>query len=671
MITPDSTGSSQNTQQNTNGAESVTNSLTGLSILGGKKLRRKHKNSKIGCVQCKERRMKCNEELPECRNCRIRQVKIPCSYLSFTDEEKSIFIKTKEENRKHLEQSQKNSSPTTSSPESSSSISQGSLYATPKSSPGSSKTTFNLKSIRHMKPQPLLISQTTRFINETDEAINIRYYFTKLLSDSYWQFDGSFKSHFSFTAIWLHIQLKKKYDILKQSDQLDEEEEEQHEKELEALYAVGIRYVHIGVSYLRNIVDSLINAHNSHDYKTAFYLFSKMSIPTYCLQTSDILRENNLKIYYFDGSLNVVNEFFKKTLDASPVANFAAKSAYQVQKSLFIPNYPHQVLYEIRDTLRDFQACVEIREPYDLALKENVRRLISFMEEDVLGFLEHNDEVISPRSIITHTPKGLFGILFKFFHIIPSESFLVGCTDSNIHKVFYTFFYAIGRVLDNILPDTRYISQYRFIGPTTLYPFNFKDAREGLDPELLFFANYSLRVLTFFTRRADFFAKYMVVLNPFPDNLDANRFCSRKAKVQETFIYEFKKTVISQKHYPHVMDTRYSVISPSNLHNNSESSSFSTNFNTIFAMNMNFEADSLMPNGSNQGQQVSTASHDNDEELDLLDTASDTTGFLKSDYDPVPFDWVDVDMDHAKMDPMSLQKYLEDREILMKNFTSR
>ena len=47
-----------------------------------KKLRRKHKNSKNGCADCKARKLKCDEKLPICSFCSKRGIQ--CSYLTMT-----------------------------------------------------------------------------------------------------------------------------------------------------------------------------------------------------------------------------------------------------------------------------------------------------------------------------------------------------------------------------------------------------------------------------------------------------------------------------------------------------------------------------------------------------------------------------------------------------------
>lgn len=57
-------------------------------------LRRKHKNSKNGCPNCKKRRVKCSEDLPACSNC-IKH-KVRCGYLDYTEEQLQEVKKAKE-----------------------------------------------------------------------------------------------------------------------------------------------------------------------------------------------------------------------------------------------------------------------------------------------------------------------------------------------------------------------------------------------------------------------------------------------------------------------------------------------------------------------------------------------------------------------------------------------
>lgn len=48
--------------------------------------RRRHTNLKLGCLNCKRKKIRCDENLPECGNC-TRAAKDPCSYLGLTPAE--------------------------------------------------------------------------------------------------------------------------------------------------------------------------------------------------------------------------------------------------------------------------------------------------------------------------------------------------------------------------------------------------------------------------------------------------------------------------------------------------------------------------------------------------------------------------------------------------------
>lgn len=51
-----------------------------------RKKRKRHKNSRNGCANCKQKRVKCGEELPSCYNCSEKN--LVCSFLSLSEEDK-------------------------------------------------------------------------------------------------------------------------------------------------------------------------------------------------------------------------------------------------------------------------------------------------------------------------------------------------------------------------------------------------------------------------------------------------------------------------------------------------------------------------------------------------------------------------------------------------------
>ncbi|KAG7662956.1 uncharacterized protein J8A68_003506 [[Candida] subhashii] len=71
---------------NSNGSNATPMGINmAATSLGEKAKRRKHKNSKLGCPNCKKRRVKCSEDLPSCLNCRKHKVK--CGYLDYTEDQ--------------------------------------------------------------------------------------------------------------------------------------------------------------------------------------------------------------------------------------------------------------------------------------------------------------------------------------------------------------------------------------------------------------------------------------------------------------------------------------------------------------------------------------------------------------------------------------------------------
>lgn len=55
--------------------------------------RKKHRNSKLGCIMCKRRRIKCLEDLPACANC--VKYHLRCGYLDFSERELEEFREQK------------------------------------------------------------------------------------------------------------------------------------------------------------------------------------------------------------------------------------------------------------------------------------------------------------------------------------------------------------------------------------------------------------------------------------------------------------------------------------------------------------------------------------------------------------------------------------------------
>ncbi|KAI5954500.1 hypothetical protein KGF54_002275 [Candida jiufengensis] len=93
--------SSSSTSENANPmlqSSSSSSNISTINLSQNEKIkRRKHKNSKLGCPNCKKRRVKCSEDLPSCINCIKHKVK--CGYLEYTEEQLQELREAKQQNQ--------------------------------------------------------------------------------------------------------------------------------------------------------------------------------------------------------------------------------------------------------------------------------------------------------------------------------------------------------------------------------------------------------------------------------------------------------------------------------------------------------------------------------------------------------------------------------------------
>lgn len=503
--------------------------------------------------------------------------------------------------------------------------------------------------IRHEAPS-ILKSQMKLFFGENEASLQGRAFFIKFIGESFFKFEESFNSHLCFVSHWLYIQLERKLKTTEMKKSL------LNQNDIDFLHDYTYRQKAISLKYLRKKVLMLIEAQAKKDFKDAMRIYSQITIPTVCLGSLDLVSNESLKSYYIEGSLAVLKELYSSTDDSSPIASFVVQTTDYTFTALFTPSYSFDVLYEVFEVLKEF--CPIIENENDEILSMNHQNLISFFDE----FLVNGPIKSEYREdyVFAYPPDLIFQLYSRFNKILPSEVFASILMANPVHRIFYTFYYTIGRVLDNVFPESRYLTQHRFIGPTTVYPFQKSDIYgESLPSNLVQFANYAIRVLSFFTRRMDFFNRYMKIMNPFPEKLSENRFLSRKTKkVEEVQITRFKETILQPWNYPQVeMD-----LDALSMDNESPEStgSFSTNLSSLFSM------ESATTDELNDFEHQ--IPYDEDFPIDLNDVAE--SGLLKQDYDPLFKDWR-VEPYRIKGPNASFTKHLEDRAVLMQEFSDR
>lgn len=483
------------------------------------------------------------------------------------------------------------------------------------------------------------------FFGEEPSAVQSRLYFIGLINRSLYADPDAFSAHLTLASHWVHLQLSKKAKALSKGHKITAEEANVRALELEQLSKIAIRSKLKALQILSSSVAKIIEAQKSQDYRTALSTFGKISASTICLQSADILTESSLRFYYINGSVSILNELHSSIQDSSPVVQFIAQSVLVLNRCLFIPNYSSDVFHEFYDTVNELKDFVS--DTQDLLLIDQFEDLVDFMKHSLME--SSIESFYNPSSVTSYPPTFLYQIFHRFYQIIPSQAMTIVLSDSPIHKLVYSIYYSLARVLDNVFPEVRYLAQYRFIGPTNIYPYDPVELVDSLPDDLKIYGLYFTRILAFFSRRADFFIKYMEISTPFPENLSENRFASRKVKVNETFINNFKTTKITKIHFPQVINRGEGDSNESPA----SDASFSHNFHASFSLGLqditNFRKYS--PDGINANV--------------LQDYKLLGSGLLECDYDPYLEDWTE----NTKVKSgISVDKFTGDRAVLMKKF---
>lgn len=481
-----------------------------------------------------------------------------------------------------------------------------------------------------------------RFLRETTFSQHGRIFYLNIINQMLLS-EESFSSVLSLSVLWVHMQLKKKYEALGLITQ-------ETEQTLQTLLRIGTMLKSECIMYLRKIVLRLIDAQDANDWKQVMIQYNKVNGPTLCLLSADIITYSSLKHYYITGSLQMLKMLYENTKEDSPQTRFIVKGCLQIHRSLFVPSYPPEVFDEIKSVLNDFEGFIEDTD--DEMLLWNYRKLMEFLNEDLDP--ETLKKRVTPTRVTSYPASLIYLLFWKFYQLVPSEAHTINSCGSPVHKIFYLYIYMIGRVLDNVFPEARYFTQFRFIGVTTVYPYTMDDLNFGMTPELRPFLNYGNRLMAYFVIRDDLFNKYLTIDTPFPERLAENRFKSRKLKVHEEFVTKFRETVLKPWNYPQVGGGVTTPVSDSSR----STESFSSHFNSAYAFDLGFERALSLEEAEPQMDRF---------EVPRLDQVDPATGFLLQDYDPKK-DLHGPGLADTVTTIEELRKYQEDREGLMKMF---
>lgn len=252
--------------------------------------------------------------------------------------------------------------------------------------------------------------------------------------------------------------------------------------------------------------------------------------------------------------------------------------------SIHIPNYNFNVLIELYDSFMEFGEILTVKNVKDTTLlwklNNQFKELKNYSNEDIFKNTSLLSDYAGKDFVLDYKPEELSKVLKDFLQIVPSEVPNIAFTYKSLtvlERVFYLYWVAHIRVLNNIFHETSYLFLTNFFGNLTTWGNNLDVFQLILrDIEVTFkFTNYQLydflyrkvvylaRLIFFFSYRTALYSRNVEVFEPFPNNakFEKLRFKSRKLRsVKETQIQSFKKAAIKFENYP-VNDANYTPAS--------------------------------------------------------------------------------------------------------------
>lgn len=563
-------------------------------------IRRRHTNSKLGCLNCKKKKIRCDENVPECKNCQKSRKNI-CSYLSLTPKELNkvrlahalrtstnkllssnyrlptsdiqdqIFIhdlefkheltdlpiripnfmypplQFKPVSVKELD----DSNDTESLPD----ILSKSATSTPSPvmSPGCEK-------IPKTKPLPGAIISNREFsipnylIKITPHIGINEYQFTKRVDLDY-------------LILYMKNQQKSKYSHIIN----------------DLLILLGASIV-ISVSKNPSLRSFCLEQHshntrNLQRYNDVFdskrditmvpILYYSYSFLGYCNLLLGFSLKSCVKIS--STAIQIMEKYLKINKN-KPKGDIYKVILNELQyEMLFInmPSYKPSYLDEVMENIKELSLIYDSLPENFTYIKELFIKLFKFVKNDYLPVLSHGDN----DKVIEYPIEMVYNLLKNWLKIFPSGAFVPICLNkgnqyevlkSNLTSTVYCYYYLIGASLRTTFPFIKYVLGFSF--PTLelngtreffevssiLNSYGTSINVANLQDLLQRHNYYALRIYSFFRHRARIFIKH-VDWDPsyFIPNLNANRWFKN---VNEVPIESFKYTLVRPEHYPSITE---------------------------------------------------------------------------------------------------------------------
>ncbi|CUS20718.1 LAQU0S01e13058g1_1 [Lachancea quebecensis] len=479
--------------------------------------RRRHRNSRLGCDECKKRRIKCDETLPECRNCQNRQKRGAgerCSYLSMSEEEIASFKTKRQQNQ--LAEGTRASKALEEHPE---------------------KVAYEIKMIAHESVElPVSVWNSVSGM-ESVRVPKVLYLQLLLNANQDWNMSSRV---FVVLALYAIIN-SMSHKITLAGQRQGDPTQELLSSEREILENIAVKYKKEFLSYAREIISLFLTSKSAVGSEL---LGTRLLITNTVLQYIQLYSNAQYDSNHYAAMVDMCLEIYKNN-DPDKVARTVQFYWSAMPRNLFhlyFPAYSTDLLFELKAVLQEFEACILSADDDRVQLHYN--QLIDFLQY-VIGLLPISTSVL-PLPI-----NKLYEVYRTWFLGVPSEAFCISRAMPAVHRVFYTFYHSVASYLNHLFPSGCYLMSRPFHGPTSLYPFSLNVVFEDLDHVLGPFAEFSVRLLSFMERREHILQTFFEVKDPLPPELDKFRFQKREVRnLKEKFISSLREELITWDNYP-------------------------------------------------------------------------------------------------------------------------
>lgn len=493
--------------------------------------RRTHKKSHLGCRNCKQRRIKCNEQLPVCGQC--SKSKLTCSYLSLTQKEIEQRIKNQNIERIFLSTPSTPSSDTQQPPIIPVPTSGRYYYSSSSTTPYYDDTNLppiynstnneNLPSINQSVVLPamdrnpnLLATGKNPLFKQGFETDMIRTAYMSWIDEVMsWAFDSPplYHSVMAFSFGYLAIRTGSAH--------------HRHESDKHRFIA------------LNELQSALANE-------------SILEVNTDALMACSIVLAWD--IFFQDEtatSYSILSKGFPAILERaqkvspSPTLSSITDALFQGVRAIQFPPYHAAFFFELVDKVYSIEPYIKSSQNLRL-IKEHY--CLGQYVSSVLKFLKSNHrELISSWSGAKYySPDEMFRFVKewqKIFPVMALSSLLDDSRHDRYSIVLYTYYHAVTRALDAVFPEVRYIFQFGFIGPVDLVAIENSISGLKIDSEQSYLLSYPLKLLMFLKER-------LFLLNRLLIGSDNEAI----TPIKEVYVKSFEHTSLNPENYPSMDD---------------------------------------------------------------------------------------------------------------------